>query len=97
MIGKTTDWNNDFRLPVQYGKAGETVKELSNNRHKTHNSKGQMVCIEEVDFRADVEPTHLIIQISAGSMPPFTGCPGNTVWVDNIRLVYEQPSLAYEK
>lgn len=96
-IGKTTDWNNDFRLPVQYGEAGETVKELSNNRHKTHNSKGQMVCIEEVDFRADVEPTHLIIQISAGSMPPFTGCPGNTVWVDNIRLVYEQPSLAYEK
>lgn len=96
-IGKTTDWNNDFRLPVQYGKAGETVKELSNNRHKTHNSKGQMVCIEEVDFREDVQPTHLIIQISAGSMPPFTGCPGNTVWVDNIRLVYEQPSLAYEK
>lgn len=96
-IGKTTDWNNDFRLPVQYGEAGRTSKELSANRHKTHNSKGQMVCIEEVDFRADVEPTHLIIQISAGSMPPFTGCPGNTVWVDNIRLVYEQPSLAYEK
>lgn len=96
-IGKTTDWSNDFRLPVQYGEAGETVKELSNNSHKTHNSKGQMVWIEEVDFRADVEPTHLIIQISAGSMPPFTGCPGNTVWVDNIRLVYEQPSLAYEK
>lgn len=96
-IRQSTDWNNDFRLPVQYGKAGETVKELSKNRHKTHNSKGQMVCIEEVDFRADVEPTHLIIQISAGSMPPFTGCPGNTVWVDNIRLVYEQPSLAYEK
>lgn len=87
-IDSTTDWQNDFRLPIVYGKAGETFKELSNNRHKTHNSKGEMVCIEEVDFREDVQPTHLIIQISAGSMPPFTGCPGNIVWCDNIRLAY---------
>lgn len=88
-IDRTTEWQNDFRLPVVYGKAGEAVKELSNNRHKTHNSKGEMVCIEEVDFRDDMEPTHLIIQISAGSMPPFTGCPGNIVWCDNIRLAYD--------
>ena len=47
-----------------------------------------MVCVEEIDWRADVEPTHIIIQISAGSMPPFTGCPGNIVWCDNIRLAY---------
>ena len=96
-ISQSTDWKNNFRLPVQYGEAGKAVKALSNNRHKTHNSKGQMVCIEEVDFRDDVQPTHLIIQISAGSMAPFTGCPGNTVWVDNIKLVYNNPSLAYEK
>ena len=91
-IDKSSDWQNDFRLPVKYGKAGEASKPLSNNRHKTHNSKGKMVCIEEVDFREDVEPTHLIIQISAGSMPPFTGCPGNTVWCDNIRLAYDSKS-----
>ena len=93
-ITQSTDWQNDFRLPVQYGKSSLA---LANNRHKTHNSKGQMVCIEEVDFREDVQPTHLIVQISAGSMAPFTGCPGNTVWVDNIKLVYNNPSLAYEK
>ena len=93
-ITQSTDWQNDFRLPVQYGKSSLA---LINNRHKTHNSKGQMVCIEEVDFREDVQPTHLIVQISAGSMAPFTGCPGNTVWVDNIKLVYNNPSLAYEK
>lgn len=87
-IDSTTEWHNDFRLPIVYGKDGETAKELCNNRHKTHNSKGQMVCIEEVDFREDMQPTHLIIQISAGSMPPFTGCPGNIVWCDNIRLAY---------
>jgi hypothetical protein len=89
-INHTTDWCNDFRLPVLYGKAGETAKELSANRHKTHNSQGKMVCIEEVGFREDATPTHLILQISAGSMLPFTGCPGNVVWCDNIRLAYEK-------
>lgn len=96
-INQTTDWQNDFRLPIVYGDAGKASKELSNNRHKTHNSEGKMVCIEEVGFREDVQPTHLIIQISAGSMPPFTGCPGNTIWVDNIKLVYNNPLLAHEK
>ena len=96
-INQTTDWQNDFRLPIVYGDAGKASKELSNNRHKTHNSEGKMVCIEEVGFREDVQPTHLIIQISAGSMPPFTGCPGNTIWVDNIKLVDNNPLLAHEK
>ncbi|MBR3646835.1 MAG: PCMD domain-containing protein [Paludibacteraceae bacterium] len=87
-IDQTVDWQNNFSIPVQYGEAGKTVSCLSANRHKTHNSQGQMVCVEEIDWRADVEPTHIIIQISAGSMPPFTGCPGNIVWCDNIRLAY---------
>ena len=88
-IAQTTEWQNDFRVPVVYGKAGEALHQLSSNRHKTHNSRGEMVCIEEVGFRGDLEPTHLIVQISAGSMPPFTGCPGNVVWCDNIRLAYD--------
>lgn len=96
-ISQSTDWKNDFRLPVVYGEPGRAYSALSTNRHKTHNSKGRMVWIEEVGFREDVQPTHLIVQISAGSMPPFTGCPGNTVWVDNIRLAYNDSSLAFEK
>lgn len=98
-IDRTTEWRNDFRVPVVYGQAGAVLKELSNDRHKTHNSEGQMVCIEEVGFREDMAPTHLIVQISAGSMPPFTGCPGNIVWCDNIRLAYtgDQSSLAHAK
>ena len=82
----TDDWKNDFRIPVIYGKSSVA---LAKNSQKTHNSKGEMVNIEEVDYRADVEPTHLIVQISAGCMPPFTGCPGNIVWCDNIRLEYD--------
>ena len=90
----TDDWKNDFRLPVTYGKSSVA---LADNRHKTHNSKGEMVCIEEVDYRADAEPTHIIIQISAGNMAPFTGCPGNIVWCDNIRLAYDSANLAQSK
>lgn len=93
-ITQSTDWKNDFRLPVTYGKSSVA---LATNRHKTHNSKGQMVCIEELDYRGDLEPTHIIIQISAGSMAPFTGCPGNTIWCDNIRLAYDLNSLAQVK
>lgn len=52
------------------------------------NSKGKMVPVQEVGYKADVEPTHLILQISAGCQEPFVGCPGNVVWCDNIRLVY---------
>ncbi len=96
-IDRTTDWQNDFRLPIVYGQNGERLKELSHNRHKTHNSKGKMVCIEEVGFREDIAPTHLIIQISAGSMLPFTGCPGNVVWCDNLRLAYDESALAHTK
>lgn len=90
----TAGWQNDYRLPVEYGKSSVA---LASNRHKTHNNKGQMVCIEEVGYRGDLEPTHIIIQISAGSMEPFTGCPGNTMWVDNIRLAYDNDVLAQAK
>ena len=91
-IDKTTaDWVNDFRLPIEYGKPAQIkpYTALSNNRQKTHNSQGKMVCIEEVDWRGDLTPTHMIIQVSAGSMKPFTGCPGYVVWCDNVRLEYE--------
>lgn len=93
-INQSTDWQNDFRLPVQYGKSSLA---LTNDCHQTHNSKGKMVCIEEVDYRGDLAPTHIIVQISAGSMAPFTGCPGNTMWVDNIRLAYDNTDLAHAK
>ena len=95
-IDQTTDWMNDYRLPIVYGNAEQECIALSNN-HKAYNSKGHMVSIEEVAFRGEMEPTHIIIMVSAGSMAPFTGCPGNVVWCDNIRLVYNSPSLAYEK
>jgi len=90
LIENTEDWINDFRIPIEYGKVKDIneFKALSCTRHKTHNSKGKMVYIEEEDWKGDITPTHIIIQISSGCMEAFTGCPNNTVWCDNIRLEY---------
>lgn len=90
-ISRTMDWQNNHRLEVRYGDISAQAKpweQLTTQRFMARNSKGKMVYIEEVGYKADAEPTHLIMQVSAGSVAPFVGCPGNTIWVDNIRLVY---------
>jgi len=86
-------WQNDHKLPVRYGDITQssdykTWEKLSKDRFMARNSKGKIVPVQEVGYKADVEPTHLILQISAGCQEPFVGCPGNVVWCDNIRLVY---------
>ncbi len=92
----TSGWVDGHRVEVCYGEPRSDCKqpwhELTDSRFKTRNSQGKMVNIEEVGFRGEMQPTHMIIQISSGSMPPFTGCPGNIVWCDNIRLAYDHSS-----
>ena len=90
-IENTEDWINDFRIPIEYGKIKKTneYNELSSTRHKSHNSNGKMVPIEEQGWKGDMTPTHIIIQISSGCMKPFTGCPDNIILCDNIRLEYD--------
>ena len=90
-ISHTMDWQNNHRVEVRYGDISaqaKTWEQLTTKRFMARNSKGKMVYVEEVGYKADAEPTHLIMQISAGSAGAFVGCPGNTLWVDNIRLVY---------
>ena len=94
----TEDWVNAHQVDICYeGNEQACLMPLCTDRQKARNSQGKMVCIEEVDWRGDAEPTHIIIQISAGSQKPFTGCPGNTVWCDNIGLVYDEQALAKGK
>jgi hypothetical protein len=88
-----SEWRNNHRLPIRYGDITlhsdyKSWEKLTKNRFMARNSKGKMVPVQEVDYKANVAPTHLILQISAGCQEAFTGCPGNVVWCDNIRLVY---------
>ena len=88
-----SEWRNNHRLPIRYGDITlhsdyKSWEKLTKNRFMARNSKGKMVPVQEVAYKADATPTHLILQISAGCQEAFTGCPGNVVWCDNIRLVY---------
>ena len=93
-VSKSTDgWLNNHRLDVRYGDVTtqpgfQKWEKLNTTRFMARNSKGKMVYVEEVGYKADAEPTHMILQVSAGCQEPFVGCPGNTVWCDNLRLVY---------
>jgi len=53
------------------------------------NSKGKSVQLKETGWAADNEtPTHLILQFSSSNGGAFIGSPGNTFWIDNVRLVF---------
>ena len=53
------------------------------------NSKGKMKkIIEEGWAAADETPTHLILQFDSSHGGAYVGSVGNTLWIDNVRLVY---------
>lgn len=53
------------------------------------NSKGKSVLIRETGWAAEGDtPTHIIVQFSSSHGGAFIGSPGNTLWVDNVGLVY---------
>ena len=88
----TKGWVDNHTLPIEYqqptGAINHPCAQLFTDRYKARNSKGKMVHIEEIGWRGDLEPTHLIVQISSSCQKPFVGSPGNTVWCDNLRLEY---------
>ena len=53
------------------------------------NSKGVNVPVRETGWAApDATPTHMVLQLSSSPGGAFIGTPGNTMWVDNVKLVY---------
>jgi len=90
-------WVNDHHVPLHYGNITRTSlyqrypAELAlSDMRRAMNSKGQIVPIQEKGWAApDTTPTHLLINIASGYYEAFVGKDGNTLWVDNIRLVYE--------
>lgn len=98
-IGRSSQgWVKDKRIPVWYGDARKmpgykTYMGLIQGKQTlyTVNSKGKRVPILEEGWAdADAPVTHALLQLSAGCSGEFTGEPGNTLWVDNLRLEYER-------
>ena len=88
------EWVNNHVIPIRWGNITKQdnfyeYEGLNQMDMMTRNSKGKMVKIEEVGWSLD-EPTHIIIYISASNAGVFRACEGNTLWVDNLRFVYEE-------
>lgn len=92
---KSSDgWVNNATYEVLYG---DITKHPSYDpetmglraRDYTRNSKGESVLIKETGWAGPNEnPTHMILQFSSSHGGAFIGSPGNTLWVDNVKLVY---------
>lgn len=93
--GKSTGgWVDDATYEILYG-------DIRHNPHydaKTmglrsidyaRNSKGKSVLVKETGWAsANEAPTHMILQFSSSHGGAYVGSPGNTLWIDNVRMVY---------
>ena len=92
----TSGWVTDSRIPIIYGDASKTsgyksYMGLINGENALYalNSKGKRVkIIEEGWAEPGTECTHAVLHISSGCQGGYTGAPGNTFWIDNLRLEY---------
>jgi hypothetical protein len=90
----TADWQNNATYEILYGDitgnpAYKESMRLNADERFTENSKGESVQIKEIGWGdADDTPTHLMIQFTSSHGGAYIGSPGNSFWVDNVRLVY---------
>ena len=53
------------------------------------NSKGKSVPVKETGWAgANDKPTHMMLQFSSSHGGAYIGSVGNTLWIDNVCLVY---------
>ena len=90
------EWKNGHELRIGYGDiTGEPyyqeymgLKTDPVSAYHAINSKGRNVIIQEDGWAAaDEEPTHMIIIIISSCGNAFYGGVGNTLWVDNVKVV----------
>ena len=94
--GKSTNgWVNDATYTIHYGDirhmAGYDAATMGlRSTDYARNSKGKSVPVRETGWAGIHEtPTHLILQFSSSHGGAYIGTPGNTLWIDNVALVYE--------
>ena len=90
----TAGWVANATYPVLYGdirrQAGYSERLMGlRSTDYVRNSRGKSVQLKETGWAAaDDVPTHLIVQFSSSNGGAFIGSPGNTLWIDNVRLVF---------
>lgn len=90
----STDWKNNVSYEIMYGDiTGRPEYKAHMMRlqaeNYTLNSKGESVPIHEVAWGNENDvPTHLCLQFTSSHGGAYIGSPGNTLWIDNVKLVY---------
>ena len=92
---KSCDWKNAATYTILYGDITHNpayradLMKLNAYEYNTVNSRGKSVPIKEVSWAApDEAPTHIILQFASSHGGAYIGTPGNSLWVDNVKLVY---------
>ena len=93
--GTTTNgWQKDATYEILYGdirnnpKYDPSTMALRSTDY-ARNSKGESVLVKETGWASpDEKPTHMLLQFSSSHGGAYVGSPGNTFWVDNVKLVY---------
>ena len=87
-------WVNDATYPILYGDITKHPEYKPYMRIQVEeryalNSQGKSVPIQEVGWAAEGElPTHLVLQFTSSHGGAYIGSPGNTMWIDNVKLIY---------
>lgn len=94
----TDGWLENQTFRVHYGDISKDPyymsfmalqNEKSDRVYYAKNSKGKLVkVIEEGWADEDETPTHMIIYFNSSHGGAYVGSPGNTLWVDNVKLEY---------
>lgn len=91
----SADWRNNATYEVLYGDITGNpaykahMMRLQADERFTLNSKGESVPIREVAWGDETDvPTHMILQFTSSHGGAYIGSPGNSLWVDNVKLIY---------
>lgn len=89
-----TAWVDNHRVKIHYG---DITKEAFYKSYmgfvkpfRSVNSKGKNVPVAEEGWDGNATPTHAVLMMTSSKYEAFTGHEGNTLWIDNVRLVYDE-------
>lgn len=91
----SNNWVDGATYEIMYGDITSDSRyvpelmSLGTGGYHARNSKGESVLIKEDGWADKNEtPTHILVQFTSSIGGAFVGSPGNTLWIDNVGLVY---------
>lgn len=96
MFSQNTDWKEGQSFTIHYGDiTGENFYKSwmgligGSESFYALNSKGKNVPIKEEGWADPNEtPTHIVLKFDSSHGGAYVGTIGNTLWIDNVKLVY---------